>query len=505
MLADFTEFHLVRPAWLLAILPALWIWWRARHVKPHRAERFKGIAPHLAVAMTIGGNRRGKFLPIDGLIVLVILLAFGAAGPTWSRVDTPFSAQTAPLVVVLSVSESMEGRDMAPSRLSRARQKILDVLATRSGARTALIAYAGTAHRVVPLTEDPAVLKPFLESLSPEVMPKAGNNATAALAAAKSLLADEPERGVVLWVADVIDPADAAAFDQQRAEGGAPVIALPVSRDGAEIESFERAGIETITLTADDADVARIERRVAQAWREALTDGDEQVWEDRGWLLAWPAALLVLFWFRRGWTMRWAAGVLLAAAIMPMGNARADGLGSWFFTSDQRGRMAYEKKAFAEAAELFADPAWRGHAQYRAGQYEAAAETLARVETPEAAFTAGLALIKSRQYRPAIAAFEVALERDPDFPGAARNLEVARAILLYVEQARAQSDTGEESGIGADDVVFDNKSGRGVDTQIANPDDVAPQTADQWMRTVDTDAADFLRSRFALEVARPPQ
>ena len=70
----------------------------------------------------------------------------------------------------------------------------------------------------------------------------------------------------------------------------------------------------------------------------------------------------------------------------------------------------------------------------------------------------------------------------------------------YLETAREQSDTGEEAGIGADDVVFDNESGRGADTQIeVSEEEAAPQTAEQWLQSIDTDMGDFLRSRFLLD------
>ena len=63
-------------------------------------------------------------------------------------------------------------------------------------------------------------------------------------------------------------------------------------------------------------------------------------------------------------------------------------------------------------------------------------------------------------------AFEEVLKLDPDYPGAAQNVEVAKRIVAFMEDLQSQSDTGEEAGIGADDVVFDNESGRGAETQI---------------------------------------
>ena len=144
-----------------------------------------------------------------------------------------------------------------------------------------------------------------------------------------------------------------------------------------------------------------------------------------------------------------------------------------------------------------------GHAKYKAGQYQDAAAIFANLDTAEAAFAKGMAEVRSRQYRPAIRSFDTALNRRPDFPEAKRNLEIAQAILEYVETAREQSDTGEERGIGADDVVFDNEAARGSETQIEVPtDEAAPLTAEQWIQSIDTDMGDFLRSRFLLDNQR---
>jgi Ca-activated chloride channel family protein len=202
--------------------------------------------------------------------------------------------------------------------------------------------------------------------------------------------------------------------------------------------------------------------------------------------------------------MRWAAVVGLALALPLPQPARADGVADWFLTPDQQGRLAWQGNDFGRAAELFVDPLWRGYALYRDGQYEAAVEVLDRVDTAEAAFIQGMAQIKSRAYRDGVRSFETALERDPDYPGAAGNLVVARQIVDYVEEAREQSDTGEDSGIGADDVVLDNEANRGAETDIEAPQQggVGLMTTEQWMNTVDTRTGDFLRQRFAIEAVR---
>jgi Ca-activated chloride channel homolog len=498
-------FHFLRPLWLLALPLIALLWWRVR--RGHTGKTGAGsqpgmIAPHLAAALQVGSQGQGRILPIDAVALGLVTLA--VAGPAWTRAPDPLVGDTAPLVVALKVTDTMLTPDLAPTRLDRARFKVLDLIGARAGARTALIAYAGSAHNVSPLTEDPNILRPLLEGLSPEVMPRDGANAGAALELATQVLQGAGPGGAVLFVLDDLDPGDIAAFNAASDPPRPPVIfllALPEGQDVSQLGQINNARV--VRMSADGTDVARIARQVRAGYAAALAGDERLQWQDRGWWLVWPTALLALLWFRRGWTMRW--GVVVMLGLMMPGDARAENWKHWFATPDQQGQIAFNNKDFARAGDLFQDPYRRGVALLRAGKYAKAAEILARVDSAEAAFAQAYAHVRNREYRPAIAAYEVALERRPDFPEAATNLEITRAILIYVEDAREASDTGEDSGIGADDVVFDNEDGRGAETQVEAPEDSAPLTAEQWMAGIDTDMGDFLRSRFMLDnEARKP-
>jgi hypothetical protein len=187
-------FHFIRPLWLLLLPVIVGLWWTVRRTRGRRDVPTAGIAPHLRVALTVGASEARRLLPIGGVALGLACLVAGAAGPTWSRMPDPFVAQSAPVVVVLKVTPSMQETDVAPSRLERGKQKIRDLLELRAGARTALVAYAGSAHGVVPMSEDPAVMTPYLAGLTPEVMPRAGDRAADALAIAEALLAQEDGR-----------------------------------------------------------------------------------------------------------------------------------------------------------------------------------------------------------------------------------------------------------------------------------------------------------------------
>ncbi|MEL7044637.1 MAG: hypothetical protein AAGL66_06405 [Pseudomonadota bacterium] len=173
-----------------------------------------------------------------------------------------------------------------------------------------------------------------------------------------------------------------------------------------------------------------------------------------------------------------------------------------FLTADQQGRLLFDSKQYGEAAKAFAEPAWRGTAEYRAGDYTAAAESYARLGTSVGFFNRGNAFMRAFEYRKAITSYEQAVADAPQWEEARENLELARYTLDYIERTREQSDTGEESGIGADEVVYDNTSDRGSETEVTRDSVVEAQSAEKWMRSVDTETAEFLRTRFFLEASR---
>ena len=186
-----------------------------------------------------------------------------------------------------------------------------------------------------------------------------------------------------------------------------------------------------------------------------------------------------------------AAGVVIAVLSVRAG----DPLSLWL-TPDQRGRLAYEHLDFAAAADRFEDPTWRGTAAYAAGRYADAADAFGRIGAAEGHYNRGNAFMKSFDYGKAIAAYEAAVDAAPDWPEAAENLALAQYVLDYVQDAREQGGTGE---LGADDVRFDNTEDRGREMTITRESAIELQSAEKWMRSVDTETREFLRIRFELE------
>lgn len=244
------------------------------------------IDPHLLAHLKVGAGGR-RVHPLDTVVSTLILASIGLAGPTWEREETPFSEDTAPLVLTLQLSQSMDAIDVSPTRLERAKQKIRDLLERRKGPRTALLAYAGTAHVVLPLTDDPSVLETFVTELATNLMPVPGNDPVRALRLAETMLEKEETPGTILFLTDGI-PAEAADTfvargDRSRdavmalafgtSEGG-PVrlpderfatdasgrrIVARLDREGLETLA-DRAGVWVASATVSPADIDSIDR-----------------------------------------------------------------------------------------------------------------------------------------------------------------------------------------------------------------------------------------------------
>ena len=330
-MSAFELFHFLRPEWLVALPLIAIVWWIIRKRAAGQTSVGELVAPHLRDALTVNKGTASGVRPVDGVAVAAIALALAAAGPTWSKQPSPWFAETAPLVVAIEVTDSMRANDLLPTRLDRARFKVLDLVAARTGSRTAIIAYAGSAHIVVPPSTDIDVIKPLLESLDPAIMPVKGADPGVVLEPAMSLLGDEASIGTVLFVNDGFDALDVPVLAEFRSRPGAPALAslvvgtneggVALMPDGSPVMADSGGRIDTrvdaavlrrvetearvpvTRMTSNDDDVRRLVRTIESNLAQA--DDPNAQWRDEGWWLLWPAAFLSLFWFRRGWTMRW--------------------------------------------------------------------------------------------------------------------------------------------------------------------------------------------------------
>jgi Ca-activated chloride channel family protein len=300
-MSDLTDFHFLRPWCLLALPVVVLVWWRLRQVgDPLRGWR-RAMDPELLEAMTLGrgdssGHRGVLFLAASLLAVLVV------AGPVWRLEPSPFAGDPAPVMVLLCADESMDRDDLTPSRMQRAQLKVHDLATGREGGSLGLLAYAGSAHLVLPPTRDAAVVASMASHISPEIMPDPGDDLAAAVVVGKRSLRETG--GALVIVAD--DAVALTAMDLAEAWEGPRVDIhfLAVAREGTpELDAIRQVArqlkADVTLMTADDADVRQILKAVEGVRGSAAAEEGGGRWAEDGWYLTPLVALLMLPMFRR--------------------------------------------------------------------------------------------------------------------------------------------------------------------------------------------------------------
>ncbi|MGO4309832.1 VWA domain-containing protein [Pseudomonas sp. KB_15] len=516
---NLSDFHFLRPLWLLlaifgGLLPLLW-----RRNRDLQRRLRSNIAAHLLPHLLITPQDRQHLRPVHLVCALLVLGAIAAAGPTWEQDRPDFLENHAPLIIAVDLSPSMDASDVPPSRLEAAKHKLHDLIQRRAGSRSALIAYAGSAHLVLPATDDPALLDTFIQALSTDLISKPGKNVGAVIDQAKRLLAAEKTPGTLLLITDGADTSALAGLDKQLTGSALQVLILAagstdggIIRDAAgrprtdsngrpQLGSFDQDALKQLaatmdaplsSLTLNDDDLDWVELHARQHFQSASDEQRELHWKDAGYWLCWPLLLIAFFSVRKGWSLNWMAGLLLAAGLglQPV-PAQANALTDAFFTRDQQGRWAFEHQHFPQAAALFVDPYWKGVAAYHAADFDLALASFARLDTPQAYFYLGNIYVRRFKFDQAIAAYNQALKLQPQFPEATANL--ALAIALQKDTESAGKNTPQ---VKPDEIKMDKAPGKGqskpVQTQQAASDE-------QWLRNLTTSPAKFLKQKFSLQ------
>ena len=453
------HFHFLRPGWLwlLAALPVLaGLAARGQGGRAQLARLVDAeLLPHL-----LYGRAHSRAAPLVLLALGGALAVLALAGPSWSRLPQPLYADRAAQVVALSLSQRMLARDVAPTRLDRARYKVRDLFAANRSGLNGLLAYAGEAFVVAPLTSDAASLDDLLDALSPDTMPVEGDDAAAAIMRGVALIQHaRVGGGSLVLITDTADVAAQQAARQARAAGvrvsvlgvgsvkGAPVplpeggflrdaqgaVAL-AARDDAALSALAAAGGGRYAPMRDDhADIDALQAELLTGEAISATDQASAQWEDRGpWLLL-PLLLLAALAFRRGWL------VMLPLVLLPLLATPAQA-GTWqdlWLRPDQQAAQALRDGHPKQALMRAEDPALRGAAAYRAGDYTAAAATLAPLPSSDAQYNRGNALAKAGRYRDALDAYDHALRLDPHNADAKANRQ---AVADWLRQQPKPQD-----------------------------------------------------------------
>ncbi|WP_131106925.1 VWA domain-containing protein [Pseudomonas sp. Sample_10] len=513
------DLHFLRPLWLLllpfaALMP--WLWRRSRDMQRRLRSN---IAEHLLPHLLITPQDQQWLRPVHLVSAMLMLGAVAAAGPTWEQDRPDFLENRAPLIIAVDLSPSMDANDVQPTRLEAAKHKLHDLIQRRAGARNALIAYAGSAHLVLPATDDPALLDTFIQALSTDLISKPGKDVGAVIDQAKRLLAAEKTPGTLLLITDGADTSTLDDLNKKLDGGALQVLVLAVgNEDGGIIHDasgqprtdsngrpqlgrFDQAALKQLasavdaplgSLTLNNDDLDWVDLHAQRHFQRASDEQRELHWKDAGYWLCWPLLLIGFFSVRKGWSVNWVAGLLLAIGVgLQPTPAQANPLTDAFFTPDQQGRWAFEHGHFPQAAAHFVDPYWKGIAAYNAADFDLALVSFARLQTPQAYFYLGNIYVRRFKFDEAIAAYTQALKLQPQFPEATANL--ALAIALQKDTEDAQKNAPE---VKPDEIKMDKAPGKGQEKPVQTEQAASDE---QWLQNLTTSPAKFLKQKFSLQ------
>ncbi|GEA52671.1 transporter [Vibrio inusitatus NBRC 102082] len=542
----FMQFHFIRPLWLLALLPLIAVvYLRWKH---ETVGSWQTILPkHLRKPLTIGDVGWRKQLPLKLLFVSMLLAIIVCAGPTWQRAPSPFGEDKASLLIALDNSPSMLNEDLPPSRLERSKQKVQDLLKLRGGGQTGLVVFSGTAHLAMPMTKDSSVFAPFLAAIDPSIMPIEGKKADSITVLIDEQLADD-KAGTVLLISDGITPNSIAPlvdyFDNSRhqllilASGNHQV----QSSNPMDLNSLKKlandSGGSIEVISVDDADISALNRKIERHMQ--LNNESAMPWQDMGYYLLIPIALLLLFWFRKGWLVQWALLLCILTPALFVNDShaslemhRADStepkveVTQWdklsqmwadlWLTPDQQGQWHFNQHDYLQAAIHFQDPLRKGIAYYYAGEFTLAHVQFLNADSPLSLFYAGNALARQREYLSARNLFAYLLDQDKwDLSDklatdVKHNLKAMQAIVDEVNRL-SESQAGTTDGP-EDSMELGDKpqTGDGAEDQAVaammlketlNANEIlgSDELADKWLRKVESDPKLFLRAKFQIEL-----
>lgn len=516
-----------------------------------RAIVDEALLPYLLEGEDTGEKGRQYRIWLAALLAagwLAIVLAL--AGPVWERLPQPVEVRKNALVILFDLSFSMTAQDILPTRLDHAKFKLADVLARRKEGQTALVVYAGDAYTVVPFTDDPNTISNLLPALSPNIMPLPGSRADLALIEANRLFTDNKiVRGRVLLITDGIEPVarfrnvipaehDLAVIGVGTPEG-APIpdprnpasgflknssghLVIVTLDHQATAQWIRQSGGVYSPLTLDDTDLDLVlpDSWWAEMGASETTEREYEIFIEQGHWLILLCLPMLLGLFRRN------ALAVLLVLVLPVissqgvaggapaaseprasqarqppvdSNALAELWSRLWQSSEQKGVDLLEQNKPEQALAYLQSPDWRATAHYRQGDYEQAQDIWSEGDdegedgnaedgNAENAYNKGNALAWQGNFDEALAAYESALEKQPEMEDALANRALMLELLGQTEQGQpgegeeqdGESEQAEgqqgQSGEGEEQQA---QSGEGEEEQAQGADQMSEQSEEE--------------------------
>ena len=469
-LQGIADFHFLRPWWFAGLIPVALILalyqWRKRSAGNWETIINPQLLPFLMQGEHNNRTSANRRLMI-GVISAWLLCCTSLAGPTWQQLPQPVHKQDSALVLIFDLSPSMLAQDITPSRLVRARFKLIDILKQRNEGFSALVVYGGEAHTVSPLTEDSNTIISLVPILHPSLLMEYGSNTEDAIDTAIKLAANGGyTQADLLLITDGVAASAFATIQSMLAAAGnyrlsilgvgtaqgAPIpygngsfvkdssgaILIPKLDSSSLQRLASNGGGNYQELSADDQDIQQLLAGTEQLLPDATRELDRSfdLWDDQGFWLVILLLPILLLSFRKNIL----ALLLLGPLLSQPQPAHASVWQDLWQTPDQQAAAALAAGDANTAQGLFENKQWRASAAYRAGDYETAINHFKQADSADGQYNLGNALAKAGNLDGAIEAYNQALAQQPDMEDALANRDLVEKLKQQQEQQQSSSD-----------------------------------------------------------------
>lgn len=513
------QFHFLRPEWFMALVPLMLLVVLIRKTTAKQSGWQSVIPSHLYQHMVIGKTEMGVKPPMWMLAFVWVVSVTALAGPTWERLPQPVYQLKMGHVIVIDMSLSMRATDMTPDRLTRAKYKAIDLVNAIGEGEMGLVAYAGDAFVISPLTEDAGNITTLIPSLSPEIMPVPGSDPLLGIESAAELLTNAGyNSGMIYWITDGIEleqqqelqeyvasvPFTVNALTVGTSEG-APIrqqsgellkdftgsIVIPKLNESAVKGVVKTSGGRFESFTSNDNDIDALAAVSLLDKGSSEEDEEESNLQGDQWKEVGPYLLLLLlpfaaFAFKRGLVFIVLVGLLSpsivknAHAAQSIGTSQAaqsipsskmveestpatvnkpEPLAWWqkpFMNDNQEALNKYQRGKYKDAVSQFNSEAWKASSLFKSGDYEGALNAYKNIPGAESLYNQGNALAKLGKLEEAIEKYEQALDEAPEFEDAKINKKVVEDLLKQQQQQDQQQNQSENSNDDQQDNAQDN-------------------------------------------------
>lgn len=503
---NWSDFHFLRPVFLWLLIPAVIVLIAGLFGISEEVKWKKVIAPHLQQFIIKKGSENIKRRMQIFTFIFVVIAILGLAGPTWEKVKVPGQTLETPVVILLDLSQSMMAEDIQPNRLERAKFKINDLLDANPRARVALVGFSGTAHTIIPLTNDYSIIKSHLDGLSPNIMPFPGTDQEAALVLADTITNVTAAPATIILFSDDFNDDTFGMFQEITQQQDSKFEIIPMNTlAGANIPGIDNKpmkdnsgkvvhsalntevleklssldNVEVHKLTLDNSDMQLLAKNISSNLKFKEQDQKkEDDWLDHGLWLVIPFVVFLLMWFRKGWV------IYSLTIFMILSSCSTDfKFADLWYTKDYQAQRLYDQGKYEEAAELFTDPLYKGVAYFKSGNFEEAISYFSKDTTAQGAYNLGLAYLKNGDIAEAELAFGIAVEKDPEMVEAKNNKNALSKIVAASNDASMKEAQEAEEKQTAKDIQNSGPEDLSGGGQKATKKDMEKQRLEETVAT----------------------